>query len=147
MNFPCFVKRTDKNNPPSSSKVNKATAAGIPIMDEQWVLNQLELTSWSGLSSGTSSNGGSMQKTTSSSSSSSSTSNKVSKITNNVSRLFSNTAHCWLSLDSWTLHYFMSRDHITCHIAIFSTCCWTIFSNDTSSTSWTKVITSKCNRH
>ena len=96
----------DKNDPPySSSKVSKtvseATAAGKPIMDEQWILNQLELTSWSGLSSGTSSNGGSMQKTTSSSSSSSSTSNKVSKITNNVSRLFSNTAHCWLSLVSF----------------------------------------------
>ena len=68
----------DKNNPPSSSKVNEATAAGKPIMDEQWVLNQLELTSWSGASSGTSSAGSgastSGSKAASSSSSSSSTS-------------------------------------------------------------------------
>ena len=57
----------DKNNPPSSSKVNKATAAGKPIMDEQWVLNQLELTSWSDVSSGTSSASGSSSSTMSSS--------------------------------------------------------------------------------
>ena len=49
-----------------SSKVNKATAAGKSIMDEQWVLNQLELTSWSGASSGTSSAGsGAAHKSTS----------------------------------------------------------------------------------
>ena len=40
----------------------------MAIVDEQWVLNQLELTSWSGASSGTSSASGSSSSTSSSSS-------------------------------------------------------------------------------